>query len=268
MRAILSRTFLASVAGLTASALLCGAALVRAFGVSTVTPAPAPTGFASGPEPGSAGVQPSIDAEPGALSGGVLDEASLSIAVDRDPFLPDRHRAEPYRMPGESVSSEVVARPEPPDTPPFHVIGTGSSGESGIALVQAEDADAPEVLRVGDSLRGYRLASVEPETATVVLGGQELRLAVEQGEARAAGDRQRRAAKPDGPTPFPFGMQGSFSIPLTENMTFDVGAGRIEARGDATITTDGSGVIVTQDGSGRRFVFLRPPPDTAYIDQR
>jgi hypothetical protein len=54
-------------------------------------------------------------------------------------------------------------------------------GESGIALVEMLEAGAPDLIRVGGSLLGYRLQSVDAETATLVRQSQTLTLAVQSG---------------------------------------------------------------------------------------
>jgi hypothetical protein len=95
--------------------------------------------------------------------------------------MPDRRRAQPYRLPGEYMPQPVAVRMEEPEPPPFRVIGTAMVGESGIALVEMLEAGAPDIIRVGGSLLGYRLQSVDAETATLVRQSQTLTLAVQSG---------------------------------------------------------------------------------------
>jgi chorismate mutase len=71
------------------------------------------------------------------------------------------------------------------------VVGTAQVGGAGIALVQVENSTAPEIVKVGESLFGYRLQRVETEAATLVGQGQSFRLAVERGEV-AGGERDER----------------------------------------------------------------------------
>jgi hypothetical protein len=186
-----SRTFVLAAAGVTAAGLLCAVALARALTVEPVAPAEmTPAGVATQPEIVAASI-------PAARvpSEGVLEMESLALAVDHDPFMPDRRRAEPYRLPGEMVERAMPVRREEPDPPPFRVIGTAQVGDQGIALVEVENSSYPEVVKVGETLFGYRLQRVETEAATMVGQGQAFRLAVERGEAqnsRSRGDDDDR----------------------------------------------------------------------------
>lgn len=187
MRIPVSRTFVLAVAGVAAAGLLCAVALARAVSLEPVdaadTPAP---GVASRPE-----IRAADAPIAGVPSEGVLGMESLTLAVDHDPFMPDRSRPAPYRLPGEIVERQPVVRREEPDPPPFRVIGTAQVGDAGIALVEVENSEYPEVVKVGETLFGYRLARVETEAATMVGQGQTVRLAVERGEASGAANDGR-----------------------------------------------------------------------------
>jgi hypothetical protein len=186
MRVLASRTFLLSLAGMTGGALLCVVAIARALTVEPVAAASTSLmGIASGAE------LPIDDLASATVpSESVLELESLALAVDHDPFMPDRRRAQPYRLPGEYMPQPVAVRMEEPEPPPFRVIGTAMVGESGIALVEMLEAGAPEIVRVGGSLLGYRLQSVDAETATLVRQSQTLTLAVQSGtDGRGVGGR-------------------------------------------------------------------------------
>jgi hypothetical protein len=186
MRVVASRTFLLSLAGMTGGALLCIVAIARALTVEPVAAASTELmGIASGAE------LPIDDLASATVpSESVLEMESLALAVDHDPFMPDRRRAQPYRLPGEYMPQPVAMRMEEPEPPPFRVIGTAMVGESGIALVETLEAGAPEIMRVGGSLLGYRLQSVDAETATLVRQSQTLTLAVQSGtDGRGVGGR-------------------------------------------------------------------------------
>lgn len=190
MRTRWSRSFVVSAGALAAGALLCMVALARAITVEPVTPVDTePAGFAAGPEIG----EPQVARVP---SAGILPLESLALAVDNDPFMPDRRRASPYRLPGEAVAAEPrIERTPEPEPPPFRVIGTASNGEAGIALVELLEAGTPEVVRIGGSLLGYRLQSVSTESATLVRSGQTLTLAVQAGSAAGvSSDAETRQA--------------------------------------------------------------------------
>jgi hypothetical protein len=186
MRVAASRTFLLSLAGMTGGALLCIVAIARALTVEPVVAASTSLmGIASGAElPFDDLASATVPSET------VLELESLALAVDHDPFMPDRRRAQPYRLPGEYMPQPVAVRMEEPEPPPFRVIGTAMVGESGMALVEMLEEGAPGIMRVGGSLLGYRLQSVDAETATLVRQSQTLTLAVQSGtDGRGVGGR-------------------------------------------------------------------------------
>ena len=125
-----------------------------------------------------------------------LTSNALQLAVETDPFQPDRVRApERYRLPGEEVIVEEPPPPIPPPPPPqFRVLGTivGAEG-TGVAVIQTPTGS--RVLGVGESLNGFTLASVTPRAATVEgNGGRRYSLNVEEGSpTRARGGRAGRA---------------------------------------------------------------------------
>ncbi len=134
-----------------------------------------------------------------------LTSNALQLAVETDPFQPDRVRApERYRLPGEEVVVEEPPPPVPTPPPPqFRVLGTiaGAQG-GGIAVIQTPTGS--RVLGVGESLNGFTLASVSPRNATVEgNGGRRYSLNVEEAMPTRAGRGARggRAGAPaqDGP---------------------------------------------------------------------
>lgn len=137
--------------------------------------------------PPTAGL-PEVDGAPAAERALTLE--ALSLAVDNDPFQPDRRRPpEPYRMPGDFVDEPEAAPPPPP--PPFRLLGTAAMEGGGLAVMQVEDA-LPRVLEVGESLMGYTLAEVAGDAATLMGDGRTLTLTVAQAEARPEPERPQR----------------------------------------------------------------------------
>lgn len=186
MRPPTDRTFVVAAVGLAAAALLCAAALVRALTFEMTAPTAGSVGVAAAPEvPELPAVAATVPSE------GTLDMESLALAVDHDPFQPDRSRPEPYRLPGDEVVIETPAEPEPPPTPPFRVIGTALIDEGlGLALVQAEDG-TQQMMKVGETLYGYRLQRVDSEAATVMGQGWTVTLMVESAALASAGADSR-----------------------------------------------------------------------------
>jgi len=186
MKIPVDRNFVLSAIGLTAALLLGVVALARAITIEPVEPVITPAvGVASEPEIAEAPAR--VATVP---SEGILEMESLALAVDHDPFMPDRTRPASYRLPGDRVEAEAPVRREAPPPPPFRVIGTAVSGEGGIALVEVEETPAPQIVTVGESLFGYRLERVETDAATLVGQGQTVRLAVEQGGQSASGNER------------------------------------------------------------------------------
>jgi hypothetical protein len=186
MRIIASRTYSLSVACLVAAAGLCMVAIARAVTVEPVEAAePAAPGVASTAELSRGG-----DPVARVPSEGVLGTDALAQAIDRDPFRPDRMRAQPYRLPDERVSRRVEVREEEPvEPPPFRIIGTASAGSRSMALVQPLESGEIDMVLIGRDFQGYRLASVDNESATLVMRDRTFRLGIQEGMAAGADTR-------------------------------------------------------------------------------
>jgi hypothetical protein len=188
MRRVASRTFSVSLMGVLVAAGLCAVAIARAVTVEPVEPAA--LGVASSAELSRAEV-------PAARvpSEGVLGTDALALAVDRDPFMPDRQRAEAYRLPDERFTGRVEARDEEPvEPPPFRIIGTASAGSRSMALVQPLESAEIDMVIVGRDFQGYRLDSVDDESATLIMRDRTFRLGIQEG--LPAGPATRLAGMP------------------------------------------------------------------------
>lgn len=160
-----TRALIGAAAAFTIALFVFGSALVRALGVGaddTLEPPPAP------PPAAVAGTTPDA-----------LDMDALMLAVDNDPFQPDRMRpAERYRMPGDVDPEPPPAPPAPPPVPDFRLIGTVVFGpENGTAAIAVGDGD-PRMMSIGDGVMGYRVTAITPQTATVSNGEREIMLRV------------------------------------------------------------------------------------------
>lgn len=105
----------------------------------------------------------------------------IARAVARDPFRVDRRPpATRFRMPGEPAPGRL----EPPhaDSGELKLIGTAVLGNGGgFAMCQA-GAATPRVVRLGESLAGYKLSSVDRGRAVFRDGaGKLLELRVPKG---------------------------------------------------------------------------------------
>jgi len=121
-----------------------------------------------------------------------LDRDAIRLAVDNDPFQPDRRRAEAYVMPGENI--EVEAPPPPPPPPPFRLLGTAQSDSGGFAVMQVEDAP-PKVLGLGESMMGYRLEEIDGVMATLTGQGRTLTITVADAAPQPDTRRGARGAR-------------------------------------------------------------------------
>jgi hypothetical protein len=185
---IMNRGLLAALSALSAAAVLFAAALVQAL---TLAPAAAPPVAVAGQRP-DAPVADTLAARPRVPSETTLQPGDIALAVDHDPFQPDRRRPEPFRLPGEDVPSVPMALEAPPP-PDFRVVGTVVAGDAGLAVIEVADS-APRVMGVGESLLGYRLESVGATSATMVGRDRTLQLALGASAPRAASSRSGRGA--------------------------------------------------------------------------
>ncbi|HEY0151359.1 MAG TPA: hypothetical protein VGB92_05135 [Longimicrobium sp.] len=101
--------------------------------------------------------------------GGGSDAAVLA-AVSRDPFRADRRRSPTRLTVGTPIQAPAAEYVEPGAGPSpaasFRLLGTVALPGGGLAVVAGVDGQG-RVLRVGQSLGGYRLVRVGPGTATL-----------------------------------------------------------------------------------------------------
>ena len=149
-----SRTLIGAAAAFTIALFLFGGALLRAFGTDPVLlPPPAEPAEAADDE--ASGANPSLSAD------------ALRLAVENDPFTPERRApVERYRLPGDVEPEPPPPPPLPPPPPAFRVAGTVVTGDAGMALISVGDVP-PRMMSVGDALMGYRLSNVTAGTATM-----------------------------------------------------------------------------------------------------
>src|SRR5690606_11776133 len=87
---------------------------------------------------------------------------------------------ERYLLPGERVASQPVeAQPERELEPPpaFEVLGTASSGASGLAIIRVGNG-TPQLVALGQRVEGYEVASIEGERVTMRNTERSLSLSV------------------------------------------------------------------------------------------
>lgn len=149
-----------ALAAAAISAALCGTAVADA---RRLDPLPRRA------EPEAMEAMPEIAARPGDASG-VL----VLAAVARDPFRPDRRRPPGrYRLPGEAMpapamptyTAPVYTAPERTWT--FRALGTVILPDgSGLAAVAGQSGEG-RVLKVGQSIEGFRVVRVAPGVVTL-----------------------------------------------------------------------------------------------------
>lgn len=178
-------------ASLVAGALVCATALfilgAALAGALSIEPVPAPA--AADSTASHVAVQPDAPR---------LTTDALMLAVDHDPFRPDRQRSpERYRLPGEEEPAPAEPPPPPPPPPPFRLIGTAVTPSGGIAVIELESNT--RVLEIGESLLGYTLTAVQPERATMSGSEQTVELPLTRSIAAAAApsnDRRNNSRQP------------------------------------------------------------------------
>jgi hypothetical protein len=168
---------------LALAALACVAALLvlgaTLAGALSIEPVPAPAAATDGANVAAHGAAPGLSTD------------ALMLAVEHDPFRPDRQRSpERYRMPGEEEPVPPEPPPPPPPPPPFRLIGTAVSPTGSVAVIEVENSS--RMLEIGEELLGYRLTAVEPERATMESSEQRVDLPLTSSLAAAAGTREQR----------------------------------------------------------------------------
>lgn len=163
------RTLLVAAAACALAALLFAVTLIRAVGLDQTVPV-------GGPEHDAAGAV-SADTD---VRDTPLSAEALLLAVEHNPFAPDRQRPPArYRLPGDVDPEPPPPPPPAPPLPPFvlygTVVDTDQSGSA--ALIQLGDEPA-RLIPVGASLAGYQLAHVAQQSAVMSNGEREIMLQV------------------------------------------------------------------------------------------
>jgi hypothetical protein len=186
---------------LAAAVLVFGASLARALGGPDVQPPPADT-------PGTPSHVPAVEAAP---DGEALPVSALLLAVDHDPFRPERQRApERYLLPGETLPEAPPPPPAPPAPPPFRLVGTVVTPEGGLAMLQLENS-TPRMLAMGESMLGYTVTRVTSEGAVLEgQGGQVLSLLLARAVAVAGPPAAGARGGPQGRGNMPPGAAQAF----------------------------------------------------------
>ncbi len=93
----------------------------------------------------------------------------VASGVSKDPFRPDRNRPPSrYRLPGDRTADVRARASVPPSLARTRLLGTAvRPGRPGLAAFQVPGRQ-PRMLRVGQLLEGFELASVERGIATLV----------------------------------------------------------------------------------------------------
>lgn len=93
----------------------------------------------------------------------------VASGVSKDPFRPDRKRPpNRYRLPGDRSAGLQARASVPPSLARMRLLGTAvMPGRPDLAAFQVPGRQ-PRMLRVGQLLEGFELASVERGTATLV----------------------------------------------------------------------------------------------------
>ena len=118
-------------------------------------------------------------------------------AVNQDPFQPSRTPSpERYLFPSERSGSVAATRADPRRRgPELRLVGAAVGQDMGVAMIQVGDA-APLALLTGEFVEGYRLATVEVESAILEGELETLTLPLMAQLERGRASAQRGAAAP------------------------------------------------------------------------
>ncbi len=167
---------------------LGGAAIV--LGVATLSAISGDTTGREAPGPSTAGTVPSeISADPSMRTletlpverSAPVQWEDVQLATELAPFEEDRFwTGERYRLPGEQVVFQPVEGPpqrelEPP--PAFEVLGTATSGGSGLAVIRVGNG-TPMLVATGQRIEGYEVASIDGGRVTMRNADRALSLSV------------------------------------------------------------------------------------------
>jgi hypothetical protein len=266
-----SRALVVAALAFTVALFVFGSALVRALASDAVTEPPAPPSAADTTDGG----------EPAERR---LSSDALMLAVENDPFQPDRSRpAARYRLPGDVDPPPPPPPPPPPALPDFRVTGTAVMPDGGIAVLGIGDAP-PRVLAIGEYLGGYMLAGVTSETATMKNDEREITLLVPGPSARPAaaaaaaaatrgpgagaarGMQQGRQAAPPPPNPREQALQAEVLDALLRRAQADGATPQMLQAIERMIQQRGIQNIGTMDiqiQNGTMTIGTRTPPDTS-----
>jgi hypothetical protein len=94
------------------------------------------------------------------------------LAVEADPFRPERRRpAERFRLPGEAVSEALAVEETHPQSGTVQLIGTVVMPNGGSFAMTQVGGEPPRMMRVGESIGGYSLRSIDRGRAVFVAAG-------------------------------------------------------------------------------------------------
>lgn len=96
--------------------------------------------------------------------------AVVERALDRDPFHPERRRADqPYQLGPAPVAAVAAAfAPAAPRAPMVTLVGIAAYGNGKGMAALAVQGRPPQLVRVGGAFEGFRLTRVTPSEATLV----------------------------------------------------------------------------------------------------
>lgn len=208
------RRLVIALGGFAVAALVFGYALFRAMTVEPANALPLPTPPAAADEqtpPPATPPRPDKKPKAGTTSADAQDAApkseniklnDLMMAVDADPFRPDRQRvSDRYRMPGDELPVEEPPAPPPPPPPPFRIIGTLVTPTGGVAVVQHNETGARMVVGIGETglqgMSGYKVDRVSANNATVSNAVQTVTLPVMAASTGRAGRGGRGTPAPN-----------------------------------------------------------------------
>jgi len=124
----------------------------------------------------------------GVLAPGAAVPAEYLVIASQNPFHPDRN--------------DVIQQPpvEVTTAPPPILYGSVILGEARYALMAPDETRAPEKVQEGQSMNGYRLASVQPQSVILEAGSGKTEIMLYNAMSKLRRDHSRTLASAPAPS--------------------------------------------------------------------
>jgi hypothetical protein len=126
---------------------------------------------------------------PGVSAPGTALPAEYLVIASQNPFQPDRN----------DVIQQPQVQAQVPTAPPPVVYGSVILGETRYALMAPDEAGAPQKVQEGQSMNGYRLARVQPQSVILETSSGQTEIMLYNAMAKLRRDHSRTVASASAP---------------------------------------------------------------------